>query len=363
MVGQDKIITMNKKNKYLSLKERYQIEVLRERKCTGREIAIQLGRDPSTINREIKRGSIIQKDGQLIERLVYRADHGQLDYDEKQKNKGRPLKIGFDHELSRHIERKILQDKYSPAAVIGEIMQTKLLFKTYLCIKTVYNYIHSGVFAGVGEAELVCGGRSKKKYRKVGKVNRNRLFKSIEERPKEANERSEYGHWEIDVVKGVKWTRPCLLTISERMTRQEIIIKMSCCKVEEVDKALTGLEKMYGGLFARIFKTVTADNGSEFLDWETLEESKLRPGTKRTTFYYAHPYSSYERGTNENTNRIIRRFVPKGTDIGGVSERTIEKAENWINNYPRGIFGYKTANDMIIQNATRKMCGIFGVVH
>ncbi len=362
-MGQVKITTRDRKNKYLSLKERYQIEALRDKKCTGREIAEQLGRDPSTINREIKRGSVIQTDWELKERLVYRADHGQLDYDEKQKNKGRPLKIGFDHELSRHIERKITQDKYSPAAVIGEIMRTKLGFKTYLCIKTVYNYIHSGVFAGVGEAELVYGGRRKKKYRKVGKVNRSRLFKSIEERPKAANERTEYGHWEIDVVKGIKWTRACLLTISERMTRQEIIIKMNCCKVEEVDKALTGLERTYGGLFARIFKTITADNGSEFLDWRTLEESKLKPGTKRTMLYYAHPFSSFERGTNENTNRIIRRFVPKGTDIGEVSVETVKKAQNWINNYPRGIFGYKTANDMIIQNATRKMCGIQGVVH
>jgi transposase, IS30 family len=363
MMGQDKRSTTNRKNKYLSIKERYQIEALREKRFTGREIAEQLGRSPSTINREIIRGSIIQKDWELKERLVYRADHGQAEHDEKQRNKGRPLKIGFDHELSRHIERKISQDKYSPAAVIGEIVQNKLLFKTYLCIKTIYNYIHSGVFAGVGEAELIYGGKHKKKYRKVGKINRIRLFKSIEERPEAANQRSEYGHWEIDVVKGVKWTKPCLLTISERLTRQEIIIKMNCCKVEEVDKALTGLERKYGGLFARIFKTITADNGSEFMDWETLEESKRRPGTKRTALYYAHPYSSYERGTNENTNRIIRRFVPKGTDIGEVTVEAIKKAQNWINNYPRGIFGYKTANDMIIQNATRKMCGILGVVH
>jgi len=361
MMGQDKSTTRNRKNKYLSERERWQIEILRDKKLTGREIARQLGRAPSTINREIKRGSVMLKDSELIERLVYRADHGQIDYEEKQKNKGRPLKIGFDYELSRHIERKIVKDKYSPAAVVGEITRNKLLFKTYLCIKTVYNYIHSGVFAGVGEAELVYGGRHKRKYRKLGKINKSRLLKSIEERPKIANERTEYGHWEIDVVKGMKCTKTCLLTLSERMTRQEIIIKMSSCKAEEVDKALTSLERDYGGLFSRIFKTITADNGSEFLDSETLEESKTKPGTKRTTLYYAHPYSSYERGTNENTNRIIRRFIPKGIDIGNVTVETIKKVQNWINNYPRGIFGYKTANDMIIQNATRKMCGIFEV--
>jgi IS30 family transposase len=104
-------------------------------------------------------------------------------------------------------------------------------------------------------------------------------------------------------------------------------------------------------------------NGSEFLDWAKLEESELKPGTQRTRIYYANPYSSFERGTNENLNRIIRRFFPKGTDIGKVTDEAVKRAQNWINDYPRRIFGYKTANDMIRQSATRKMCGILGVVH
>jgi IS30 family transposase len=361
-MGQVKSTTRKRKNKYLSVKERWQIEILREKKYTGREIAKILGRDQSTINREIKRGTLVLLDSELREVPKYQADYGQRDYEEQRKGKGRLLKIGFDHELSRHIERKILEDKYSPAAVIGEIIQKKMEFKTILSIKTVYNYIYRGVFVGVGENNLIYVKSRRKRYRKVGKVNKSRLFKSIEERPKVVNKRIEFGHWEIDLIKGLIKTRACLLTISERVTRKEIIIKLSSCTVEEVNRALTDLEKEYGDSFARIFKTMTADNGSEFLDWVKLEESRLRPGTKRTRIYYAHPYSSYERGTNENLNRMVRRFVPKGIDIGTVSIETIKEAQDWLNNYPRKIFGYKTANDMIKQKATRKLCEVMGVV-
>jgi len=77
-----------------------------------------------------------------------------------------------------------------------------------------------------------------------------------------------------------------------------------------------------------------------------LEASCLRKGEKRTTWYYAHPYSAWERGSNENANRLIRRFAPKGTDIGKLTNKDIRRIENWMNNYPRRMFGYKTAKDM-----------------
>jgi len=218
------------------------------------------------------------------------------------------------------------------------------------------------VFAGIDETELLYRKNRTKKYKKVGKISKSRLFKSIEVRPEKVNDRNEYGHWEIDLVKGKAETKPCLLTLSERLTRQEIIIRLNRGKMEEVDKAFTRLEEEYGRYFPKIFKTMTADNGVEFLDWERLEESKMKPGTKRTQIYYAHPYSSFERGTNENLNRMIRRFIPKGTDIGKVTGDVVKKAQNWINNYPRGIFGYKTANDMIRRNVTRKTGRMLGVV-
>ncbi|MBP7792592.1 MAG: IS30 family transposase, partial [Candidatus Goldbacteria bacterium] len=180
--------------------------------------------------------------------------------------------------------------------------------------------------------------------------------------PKGVKGRKEFGHWEIDVVKGTRRTKACLLTLSERKTRQEIICKMNSCKGEEVDKVITEMEKRLGSNFRKIFKTITADNGSEFLDWEELERSKIKGGGRRTKIYYAHPYSSFERGTNENQNRMIRRFINKGTDIGKVTRKTVRAIQNWINSYPRAILNYKTSNNITSQFLTKKTCEILGVV-
>ena len=89
------------------------------------------------------------------------------------------------------------------------------------------------------------------------------------------------------------------------------------------------------------------DNGCEFLDMQALEHSCLKGEKQRTTCYYAHPYSSWERGNNENTNKLIRRFVPKGYNINKLSKRDVKRIEHWINNYPRRMFHYKSANQMV----------------
>jgi IS30 family transposase len=99
-----------------------------------------------------------------------------------------------------------------------------------------------------------------------------------------------------------------------------------------------------GRVSKEIFKIVTSDNGSEFLDFGKLEKSIF--GGKRFEMYYAHPYSSYERGTNENANGIIRRFLPKGTDFSKISNKKIQKIQDWMNDYPRKILGWLSANEL-----------------
>ena len=104
------------------------------------------------------------------------------------------------------------------------------------------------------------------------------------------------------------------------------------------------IERRFGAdLFAKAFQTITFDNGGEFSDVERLERSAVRKGRRRTTAYFCHPYSSYERGSNECQNKMIRRKFPKGTDFGAVSAAAVKRAEDWINNYPREILGWKTA--------------------
>lgn len=172
------------------------------------------------------------------------------------------------------------------------------------------------------------------KIRKVALNNKN--GKSITERPKEADERSEQGHWEIDLVVGRQGTKPAIMTLVERKTRKSLYILVRNKTQREVIRAISRARKRVGGDFSEVFKTITADNGSEFLDSGGIKEA-----AGCLEVYYAHPYSSWERGSNENGNRILRRFIPKGTDIGRLTDAELQRIEDWVNNYPVKFTGIK----------------------
>ncbi len=343
--------TETRKNKHLNERERYAIELYLKEKYTVTEIAKRLGRHRRTIEREITRGTIYLQNSDLTYRKEYCADVAQRRYVENGKNKGPRLKIGNDHELVRYIESKIINEKYSPDAVIGQIKAKGLKFKTSICTKTLYNYIDRGdVFLRLTNKYLPVKKDGKKRiYQRVKKIAlKNLKGSSIEERPKEVNDRKEYGHWEMDCVVGRKNSAAVLLVLSERKTREEIILKLPDKTQESVIKAIDELERKYRRKFREKFKTITVDNGTEFLDYRGIEKSKTEPGKDRTKVYYAHPYSSWERGTNENINKLIRRFIPKGTDISKVSKAKIKSIERWINEYPRRMFGYRSAIEMAV---------------
>ena len=165
----------------------------------------------------------------------------------------------------------------------------------------------------------------------------------LEQRPDYINERQEPGHWEMDTVVGKKRTKARLLVLSERVTRREIIIRIKDGRAETVVAALDRHERIYGAAFYEIFKTITVDNGSEFADADGIERSARRKDAKRTTVYYCHAYSSCERGTNENINRMIRRQFPKGTDFDKVTAAEVKRVETWLNDYPREILGFMSS--------------------
>jgi IS30 family transposase len=339
-----------KKQKYTHLKEseRYKIEVLLAGKKKPDEIAAILKRSRSTIYQEINRGTRVRLGYELKETKEYRADIAQKDYENKGKNKQRGLKIGHDNHLEEYIRNKILKDKYSPDAIIGEIKVKGLEFEGMICTKTLYNYIDAGIFAGISNENLWEKRKRKKRdYKTIRRVSlNNRSGKSIEQRPKQVNDRLEYGHWEGDCVKGPQGKTTGLFTLTERKSLEQIIIKLERCTQEEVQAAMDNLENKFGPQFTLKFRSITFDNGVEFLNWRALELSLLRPNKKRTTIYFAHAYSAWERGSNENQNKMIRRFIPKGTDIHEVSDKEIENTRNWMNDYPRKRLGYKTANQV-----------------
>lgn len=247
------------------------------------------------------------------------------------------------------IEKKIKEEKYSPDAAIMALSARKSEYKCMICTKTLYNYIDAGLFLGISNKDLpVKRNKSKQKYKKVRIARNNTKGTSIENRPTEVETREEYGHFEMDLVVGKQGgDGVVLLVLTERKTRQELIRKLPNKEQKSVILALDNLEKEYKNDFYSIFKTITCDNGSEFLDFESLERSVINPNNKRTTIYFAHPYSSYERGSNENANKLIRRFIPKGTDFGHLSNDDIERIQNWINNYPRRKLSCYSANQLL----------------
>jgi len=341
-------INEQRKGKHLTEVERYKIETLLQEKMSPVEIAKRLGRNRRTIEREIQRGQVELLRSDLTTHTVYCAEVAQRKYKLSASNKGPALKIGHDHRLAKHIEDKIKKEKYSPDAVIGEIKTKGLKFESSICTKTLYNYIDKGIFANISNKDLpVKRNKKVRKYKKVKVSLKNIKGTSIEERPDSVDDRQEYGHWEMDCVVGKKGgSGAALLVLSERKSRKEIIRKMPDKTQKSVLEALDGLEKKYGNRFKEIFKTITVDNGVEFLDFKALERSLGNPDCKRVKIYYAHPYSAWERGTNENANKLIRRFIPKGTDISKISQADIRRIERWMNNYPRRIFGYRTPNEM-----------------
>lgn len=329
--------------KYFTERERYKLEAFLQDGIPKAEIARRLGKSRQTIYNEIKRGMVEQIGYDLIKYTAYKADAAQRVSASNQSAKGRPYKLGADYALAAFIENKVLHEKWSPAAVAGYV-RNHGMFTVTLCHKTLYNYIHSGLFLNLTPDKL-------KKYRHLRKhmefvrvAKNNTVCQSIEERPKHVKQRTDAGHWEMDTVVSCKGGSGCLLVMTERKTRYEIIRKIKHKSQKDVKRALDGLP-LSVTQFARVFKTITVDNGNEFLDADGIQCDRY--GARRTELYYCHPYASWERGSNENLNRMIRRWIPKGTDISKVPESYVAYVQHWMNAFPRKIHGYRSAYDMV----------------
>lgn len=335
----------NKKYKHLTYTERTMIERWYNREhLSSKKIAQRLDKSERTIRRELKRGLTTVLNTYLEEIEVYSADIANDKYLFNLKAKGKNLKIGSDIELVRRIESMIKEEKKSPEVVAYELKEGELIDITG---KTIRNYIKDGTVLDIDQKDMIYNKEHKNKNKEKKIAKHTPPEKSIEYRLKEANMRSEYGHWEGDLIIGKRKRGSVLLTFTERMTREEIIIKIKEKNNEYVFKAINGLERKYGKSFYSKFKTITFDNGVEFMDYKGIEQSCLKKG-KRTEVYYAHPYCSGERGSNENNNRMIRRWIPKVTIIDNITTKHIKEIENWLNNYPRAMFDYKSSNMLLL---------------
>ena len=345
---------------HLQWKDRLRIEKMLKEKKSKTEIARTLRVDYTTVMREIKRGLTVQRDTNLVDREVYCAETAERKYQENLRAKGPDLKIGNDHELAEYIENKIADEGYSPQATLYKIEEDNLSFSVTLSKWTIYKYIDAGVFLRLTNKSLPMGGKKKQKHDKV-RPARAPKGDSIEDRPEGIDKREEPFHWEMDSVVSAKegGSKKRFLTMTERTSRADLMFLMPDGTMASVVAVLDMLEKKLGGEnFRRIFQTITVDNGSEFQDWEGMTRAVDGEGD-RTHIYYCHPYSAYERGSNENGNRMIRRRVPKGTDFTGITEDDTLAVQRWVNEYPRGILGGKCAGRVLLELA--KEAGIDGV--
>lgn len=222
-------------------------------------------------------------------------------------------------------------------------------------VNTIYSAIEKGLFESLQLKQLPCGGRYKaKKKKKVTPTKSASKGTSIERRPDEVKTRGEFGNWEMDTVKGKSTNKKCLLVLTERKTRFEIIEMLKSCTAAEVIRAINRIEKRYGSRFYSIFKTITVDNGTEFSDHEGMEKALYRVGN-RTEVFFCHPHCPHERGSNEVQNKLIRRFFPKGSDFDAtVNRNDVKSAEKWMNEMPRKLFDGKSASEMFRECCTTK---------
>ena len=328
--------TNPRKNKHLTLTERVKIELMLRDNKSAYAISKAMNRPINTILNEIRRGTVDQiKAGKKIK--IYLADAGQARYRENRKACCKQYQLLESEEFVRHIESSMLENSWSVDAAVGRAREEGIFSKT-LCTKTIYNYIDLGIIR-IKNFHLPLKLRRKSKGSVIRK-NKKILGDSISIRPYHINNREEFGHWEIDTVIGSKSKKDeVLLTLVERKTRNAMVRKISGKTADAVMAELYQLKEYFGSEFSRVFKTITSDNGSEFSDLSALR-------TSNTKIYFTHPYSSFERGTNERHNGLLRRFIPKGRCISHYSHEAISLLEDWINNLPRKILGYKTPEEL-----------------
>ncbi|MDG2769584.1 IS30 family transposase [Vibrio parahaemolyticus] len=351
-------IRTRQKGKHLTFSEREELEEMvkqnnaapKKEKLSLRKMAERMGVSPATLSRELKRGKVVLLDTYLREVISYSAIVAQDDYDNKASAKGPQLKIGKNRRLADKIEECIIGEKYSPYATIEKLKDDESYQETPISVRTLYNYIDKNLLLNVTKKDLPRKGKSsKRKYTRVTRRIKDITAKRIDDRLQEANDRSKLGHWEMDCIEsGRSKGRACLLVLVERMSRNTLIFKMRSQTQKEVKRQLDQLEKRIGTKrFNKVFKSITVDNGSEFLDWKSLEQSCVSSsGVLRTHIYYCHPYHSWERGTNEQVNGHIRRFIPKGCAISKYSTKEILEIQEWLNNYPRKILNGKSAREV-----------------
>jgi IS30 family transposase len=312
------------KYKQLTEGDRYTLAALKRQGLSFTNIAKAMNRDRSTIYREVNRNSCWIIDDS------YRPSKAQ------RRTKARRSRSRRNQHFTQKdyaIVRRLLHKQWSPEQITGHLKQQGLRCFSH---ETIYRYIWRDKKSG-GKLwkQLRCANKQRRKrYKAYDSRGRLAGKRNIADRPAEVETRKTQGHWEIDTVMG-KGSKHCIVTLVERKTGYTLIGQLNDRTTKSTNtRTIKLMNKM-----PRQFKTITSDNGTEFHQYKKVEEATNCP------YYFANPHHSWERGTNENTNGLIRQYLVKGTSMKGLTQQRCNAIAAKLNTRPRKILGYKTPEE------------------
>jgi len=307
--------------------QRYQIEAYLKVNYTITQIAKELGVNKSTVSREIKRNS---------KRRSYNATYAII-LTKERKHDSYKHHV-FDMNMEQYINRKLTLYQWSPEQVKGRCDLDKI---PMVSVERIYQYIYEDRAKGGSLYQHLRTARRWRKKRLNRKHQRgqipNRVM--ISERPVEVEAKERFGDWEVDTIIG-KNHKTAILTVTERKSQFELMVKTDRTKADSIRKQMINLLAP----FKDLVKTITSDNGKEFAKHQEIAK-KLD-----ADFYFADPYSPWQRGLNEYNNKLIRQYLPKKTDFNLINNNTINMIIRKLNNRPRKLLGYKTPNEVFLNN-------------
>ncbi len=308
----------------ITFEERYTLGLLRRQGLAPATIARILGRHRSTILREVRRNRKASDGG-------YRPQLANW-YARGRRSRSRRNRRFAPADLRR--VRRLLEQQWSPEQVAGYLWRHRRLRISH---ETIYRYIWADKRDG-GTLYRHLRGAQKRRRKRYGRYDsRGRLAgkRPITARPVAVATRRQVGHWEVDTMLGAGQAGPCVLTLVERKTGYVVIGKLHGRTTVHVTQRATQLIRRQ----PRPVRTVTADNGTEFHDYATIERRTA------TRFYFATPHHAWERGTNENTNGLIRQYLPKGMSMAPVTQQDCNAIARQLNQRPRKRLGFRTPEE------------------
>ncbi|MCH3973261.1 MAG: IS30 family transposase [Oscillospiraceae bacterium] len=328
-----------KRGQHLGAEERGAIQQLKKlgySRYSNRAVARMINCSPSTVGYELQRGTPPYCGHGR--RPGYTAKRGAAVYCANRSHCRRTRSIPRDSAFLRWTAEQVRVHKWSFDACVGHA-RSKGLFPAdeISCTKTLYNLLWKGeiVLTPFDLPEALT-----RRKRGNPRISKRLNGKSLDERPAEVNQRNTFGHWESDTVLGRKKKgEPVVFTIVERLTGYCLAFRVDGKTTNGIADAMRQLHDQFGERFGEIFRSITTDNGSEFAAFSAFE-------ALGTTVYFAHPYSAWERPVNERTNRVLRRFIPKGVSIQNYFNEAVQMFADEINALPRKRLGYLAPEEL-----------------